>query len=48
MKSSDAMYDGLPANIAERVLVASSDEVGKRLTPVTPVERDHRHGRIGE
>lgn len=48
MRSSDAMYDGLPANIAERASDAASDEVGKCLTSITPVERDFRHGCVGE
>lgn len=48
MKPSDTMYDGLPANIAERASDVVPDEVGKRLTPITPVERDYRRDRIGE
>lgn len=42
------MYDGLPANITECASDAASDDVGKRLTPITPVERDFRHEGIGE
>ena len=41
MRSSNTMYDDLPANIAGRSSDYASDKVEKCLTSITPVERDY-------